>query len=149
MPAEPRDETQKQCVARAAEALALRDCLQQSRQSRTALRQYYAYINPIRQQLGLKPLQWVRYSAMTKLAQHWTSVEAQLGFRTVLSRKRSGPERWVELAACWIPQRLRFGSGVEGSRPLVAGFSLSLSLIVMNLSCAASQCFGACCLMQC
>ncbi len=55
---------EKQCVARAAEALALRDCLQQSRQSRTALReQYYAYINPIRQQLGLKPLHWVRHSA--------------------------------------------------------------------------------------
>ena len=55
---------EKQCVARAADALTLRDCLQQSRQSRTALReQYYAYINPIRQQLGLKPLQWVRHSA--------------------------------------------------------------------------------------
>ena len=35
MPAEPLMKREKQCVARAAEALALRDCLQQSRQSRT------------------------------------------------------------------------------------------------------------------
>ena len=57
-------EHEKECVARAKDALDLRDCLQQSRQSRTALReQYYSYINPIRQRLGLKPLQWVRHSA--------------------------------------------------------------------------------------
>ena len=38
---------------------------------------------------------------MTKLAQHWTSVEAQLGFRhfRVVAQGGSGSERWVELAA--------------------------------------------------
>jgi len=47
---------------------------------------------------------------MTKLAQHWTSVEAQLGFRhfRVVAQGGSGPERWVELAALLdSTQRLR------------------------------------------
>ena len=47
---------------------------------------------------------------MTKLAQHWTSVEAQLGFRhfRVVVQGGSGPERWVELAALLdSTQRLR------------------------------------------
>ena len=51
---------EKQCVDRASSRLALKRCLKQTRQSRSALReQYYAYINPIRQQLGLAPLEWV------------------------------------------------------------------------------------------
>ena len=51
---------EKQCVDRATSTLALQRCLKQTRQSRSALReQYYAYINPIRQQLGLAPLEWV------------------------------------------------------------------------------------------
>ena len=47
---------------------------------------------------------------MTKLAQHWTSVEAQLGFRhfRVVAQGGSGRERWVELAALLdSTQRLR------------------------------------------
>ena len=51
---------EKQCVDRASSTLALKRCLKQTRQSRSALReQYYAYINPIRQQLGLPALEWV------------------------------------------------------------------------------------------
>ena len=51
---------EKQCVDRASSTLALKRCLKQTRQSRSVLReQYYAYINPIRQQLGLAPLEWV------------------------------------------------------------------------------------------
>ena len=51
---------EKQCVDRATSTLALKRCLKQTRQSRSALReQYYAYINPIRQQLGLPALEWV------------------------------------------------------------------------------------------
>ena len=51
---------EKQCVERATSKLAFKRCLQQTRQSRSALReQYHAYINPIRKQLGLAPLQWV------------------------------------------------------------------------------------------
>ena len=51
---------EKQCVDRASSALALKRCLKQARQSRSALReQYYAYINPIRKQLGLPALEWV------------------------------------------------------------------------------------------
>ena len=51
---------EKQCVDRASSRLALKRCLKQTRQSRSALReQYYAYINPIRQQLGLPALEWV------------------------------------------------------------------------------------------
>ena len=51
---------EKQCVDRASSRLALKRCLKQTRQSRSALReQYHAYINPIRQQLGLAPLEWV------------------------------------------------------------------------------------------
>ena len=51
---------EKRCVDRASSTLALKRCLKQTRQSRSALRQqYHAYINPIRQQLGLAPLEWV------------------------------------------------------------------------------------------
>ena len=51
---------EKQCVDRATSKLAFKQCLKQTRLSRSALReQYYAYINPIRQQLGLAPLEWV------------------------------------------------------------------------------------------
>ena len=51
---------EKQCVDRATSKLAFKRCLKQTRQSRSALReQYYAYINPIRQELGLAPLEWV------------------------------------------------------------------------------------------
>ena len=51
---------ERQCVDRATSKLAFKRCLKQTRQSRSALReQYYAYINPIRQQLGLAPLEWV------------------------------------------------------------------------------------------
>ena len=51
---------EKQCVDRATSTLALKRCLKQTRQSRSALReQYYAYINPIRKQLGLPALEWV------------------------------------------------------------------------------------------
>ena len=51
---------EKQCVDRATSKLAFKRCLKQSRQSRSALReQYYAYINPIRQELGLDPVEWV------------------------------------------------------------------------------------------
>ena len=51
---------EKKCVDRATSKLAFKRCLKQTRQSRSALReQYYAYINPIRQQLGLAPLEWV------------------------------------------------------------------------------------------
>ena len=51
---------EKQCVDRASSTLALKQCLKQTRQSRSALREhYYAYINPIRQQLGLPALEWV------------------------------------------------------------------------------------------
>jgi len=51
---------EKRCVDRASSRLALKRCLKQTRQSRSALReQYYAYINPIRQQLGLPALEWV------------------------------------------------------------------------------------------
>ena len=51
---------EKQCVDRASSTLALKRCLKQTRQSRSALReQYYAYINPIRKQLGLPALEWV------------------------------------------------------------------------------------------
>ena len=51
---------EKRCVDRATSKLAFQRCLKQARQSRSAMReQYYAYINPIRQQLGLKPLEWV------------------------------------------------------------------------------------------
>jgi len=51
---------EKRCVDRASSTLALKRCLKQTRQSRSALReQYYAYINPIRQQLGLPALEWV------------------------------------------------------------------------------------------
>ena len=51
---------EKRCVDRASSTLALKQCLKQTRQSRSALReQYYAYINPIRQQLGLPALEWV------------------------------------------------------------------------------------------
>ena len=45
-----------------------------------------------------------------KLAQHWTSSEAQLGFRhfRVVGQGGRGPERWVELASVLDPaQRLR------------------------------------------
>ena len=47
---------------------------------------------------------------MTKLAQHWTSVEAQLGFRhfRVVGQGGRSPERWVELVAVLdATQRLR------------------------------------------
>ena len=47
---------------------------------------------------------------MMKLAQHWTSSEAQLGFRhfRVVGQGGRGPERWVELASVLDPaQRLR------------------------------------------
>ena len=51
---------EKQCIDRAKSKLAFKRCLKQTRQSRSALReQYHAYINPIRQQLGLAPLEWV------------------------------------------------------------------------------------------
>ena len=51
---------EKRCVDRASSTFALKRCLKQTRQSRSALReQYYAYINPIRQQLGLPALEWV------------------------------------------------------------------------------------------
>ena len=51
---------EKQCVDRATSKLAFKRCLNQTRQSSSALReQYYAYINPIRQQLGLPALEWV------------------------------------------------------------------------------------------
>ena len=51
---------EKQGVDRATSKLAFKRCLKQTRQSRSALReQYYAYINPIRQRLGLAPLEWV------------------------------------------------------------------------------------------
>ena len=51
---------EKQCVDRAKSKMAFKRCLRRTRQSRTTLReQYYAYINPIRQQLGLAPLEWV------------------------------------------------------------------------------------------
>ena len=47
---------------------------------------------------------------MTKLAQHWTSAESQLGFRhfRVAGQGGRGPERWVELVAVLDPaKRLR------------------------------------------
>ena len=47
---------------------------------------------------------------MTKLAQHWTSAESQLGFRhfRVAGQGGRGPERWVELVAVLdATQRLR------------------------------------------
>ena len=47
---------------------------------------------------------------MTKLAQHWTSVEAQLGFRhfRVVGQGGRSPGRWVELVAVLdATQRLR------------------------------------------
>ena len=47
---------------------------------------------------------------MMKLAQHWTSAEAQLGFRhfRVVGQGGRGTERWVELASVLDPtQRLR------------------------------------------
>ena len=51
---------ERQCVDSASSKLAFQQCLKQTRQSRSALReQYYAFINPIRQQLGLEPLEWV------------------------------------------------------------------------------------------
>ena len=51
---------EKQCIERAKSKWAFKRCLKQTRQSRSALReQYHAYINPIRQQLGLAPLEWV------------------------------------------------------------------------------------------
>jgi|TARA_E500000331_G_scaffold51506_1_gene44726 uncharacterized protein YkwD len=51
---------EKQCVDRATSKMTFQRCLKQTRQSRTTFReQYYAYINPIRQQLGLAPLEWV------------------------------------------------------------------------------------------
>ena len=56
----PVMQQEKQCVDRASSTLAFKRCLKQTRQSRSALReQYYAYINPIRQQLGLPALEWV------------------------------------------------------------------------------------------
>ena len=51
---------EQRCVDRATSKSAFKRCLKQTRQSRSALReQYYAYINPIRQQLGLPALEWV------------------------------------------------------------------------------------------
>ena len=81
---------------------------------------------------------------MTKLAQHWTSSESQLGFRhfRVIGQGGRGRERWVELVAVLDQtKRLRLSLGdLRNSAQWSSGFQL---VVEDELSAPSSEAKGS------